>query len=327
MRSKQQLNSGVALCRLVAVCSVFVAGCGSSPAPGEPLERLGDEIAVAGQLFHTETSVVLWNDPGGYDAYRAHRHFEPNVAGPSANAERVARFGSFRRGLPEEVAARVLERGWTVDDLGKVVSQVVIHFDACGTSKRCFEVLHDVRGLSCHFLLDLDGTIYQTLDLKERAWHAAQANDRSIGIEIANIGAYDTHEPLSAWYIRDGENTQIAIPAEHRGRLPDDVVLRPRRPGPVRGVVQGRSLVQYDFTEPQYRALERLLSALVRIFPRLRADVPRGDDGKILDRAFASDDELFAFEGIIAHYHVTTRKVDPGPAFDWERILDALHSR
>ena len=96
---------------------------------------------------------------------------------------------------------------------------------------------------------------------------------------------------------------------------------------PVGGVIQGKSLIQYDFTEPQYRALERLLAALVRIFPRVRANVPRGKDGEILDRAFVSDDELFAFEGILGHYHVTTRKVDPGPAFDWERILGALHSR
>ena len=39
-------------------------------------------------------------------------------------------------------------------------------------------------------MLDLDGTIYQTLDLKERAWHATTSNSRSVGIEIANIGAY-----------------------------------------------------------------------------------------------------------------------------------------
>ena len=51
-------------------------------------------------------------------------------------------------------------------------------------------MLHDLRGLSVHFMLDLDGTIYQTLDLKEGAWHATVANGRSIGIEIANIGAY-----------------------------------------------------------------------------------------------------------------------------------------
>lgn len=323
--SKGGPSEGVsARARVVVAMGLLLGSCDSAPEPGERLERQGDEIVVAGQLFHTGTPVVLWNDPGGYDAYRAHRHFEPDIVGPSQNPKRVARFGSRRGSLPEDVAARVEERGWSLEDLAKVVSQVVVHFDACGTSKRCFQVLHDVRGLSCHFLLDLDGTIYQTLDLKERAWHAAQANDRSIGIEIANIGAYASYEPLSAWYVREGETTRLVIPADSRGNLPADSVLHPRRAGPVRGVVQGQTLVQYDYTEEQYRALECLLTALARIFPRVRARVPLGEGGDVLDRSFASDEELHAFEGILGHYHVTTRKVDPGPAFDWERILRTL---
>jgi tyrosyl-tRNA synthetase len=47
--------------------------------------------------------------------------------------------------------------------------------------RQCFKVLHDARDLSVHFMLDLDGTIYQTLDLKERAWHATTSNSRSVG--------------------------------------------------------------------------------------------------------------------------------------------------
>lgn len=94
----------------------------------------------------------------------------------------------------------------SAEDLARVqglVDQFVIHYDACGTSRRCFEVLHDERGLSCHFLLDLDGTIYQTLDLRERAWHATIANSRSVGIEIAHIGAFrpEGPSPLGSWYV------------------------------------------------------------------------------------------------------------------------------
>ena len=66
----------------------------------------------------------------------------------------------------------------------ETVDQVVLHYDAAGTSRRCFEILHDVRGLSCHLLLDVDGTVRQTLDLALRARHATVANDRSVGIEI-----------------------------------------------------------------------------------------------------------------------------------------------
>ena len=93
-------------------------------------------------------------------------------------------------GLTDEEIERVRGGGWDLPLLQRVVDQFVIHFDVCGTSRQCFKVLQDMRGLSVHFMLDLDGTIYQTLDLKERAWHATSSNSRSVGIEIANIGAY-----------------------------------------------------------------------------------------------------------------------------------------
>src|SRR5438105_1510635 len=66
---------------LVLTCAA--AGCARTHAstsvtgPGQPLLRQGDEIMVAGQLFHTGAPVVLWTDPGGYDAYRVDRRFAP----------------------------------------------------------------------------------------------------------------------------------------------------------------------------------------------------------------------------------------------------------
>ncbi|MBN1442597.1 MAG: N-acetylmuramoyl-L-alanine amidase [Planctomycetes bacterium] len=287
--------------------------------------RRGDEISACGQLFHTTARVVLWNDPGGYDAYRLHRHFQREIEGPAEAPQRVARFGSLRHGIAPELREKVMRSGWSLDDLREVVRQVVIHYDACGTSRLCFRVLHDERGLSCHFLLDLDGTIYQTLDLKERAWHAGEANDGSIGIEIANVGARSSEKELAAWYARDEQGVRVVFPAEmEETGLPPDFVPRPRRQQPVRGTVNGRELIQYDYTEEQYAALEKLLTALCRIFPRIRARAPRADGGAILDRAFATQEELLAYEGLLGHSHVTAEKSDPGPAFDWDRILKAL---
>jgi N-acetyl-anhydromuramyl-L-alanine amidase AmpD len=89
---------------------------------------------------------------------------------------------------------RVKEQGWTLSDLQEQVDQFVIHFDVCGTSRQCFKILHDIRGLSVQFMCDIDGTIYQTLDLKESAWHATISNSRSVGIEIANLGAFPVDE-------------------------------------------------------------------------------------------------------------------------------------
>ena len=195
-----------------------------TPRPGDRVLRSDDEIVVCGERFHTGTKVVLWTDARGYDAYRPHRHFEPDMLLPSDGQE-VPRYGSFRRGLDADLAARVRRDGWRLEDLRQVVQQVVVHYDAAGTSARCFEILQDRRGLSSHFLLDADGTIYQTLDLKERAWHAGTANDRSVGIEIANIGAYpdrEVHRPL--------------VPRRRRGHeAPDPGGRATRRPRGRRG--------------------------------------------------------------------------------------------
>ena len=54
---------------LFVVASAAVRADEPSTKIGEKLPRRGDEIMVCGQLYHTTTRVVLWTDPGGYDAY------------------------------------------------------------------------------------------------------------------------------------------------------------------------------------------------------------------------------------------------------------------
>ncbi|HEV3163196.1 MAG TPA: peptidoglycan recognition family protein, partial [Isosphaeraceae bacterium] len=199
------------------------------PKIGEPVARRGDEIMVCGRLYHTTTPVVLWTDPDGYDAYRVERRFVPwdqaswgkTLAAGPVLMRAPNRYGTRLAGLSPTQVERVRGGGWDLDTLRQVVDQFVIHFDARGTSRRCFETLQDRRGLSVHFMLDLDGTIYQTLDVKEGAWHATIANGRSIGVEIANIGAFpvkvtepgETDDPLGRWYARNTEgHTLITIP-------------------------------------------------------------------------------------------------------------------
>ena len=156
--------------------------------------RRGDEIVAAGQFIHTGTRVVLWIDPGGYDAYRVERRFSPladadweTTRNTMKDLTTPNRYGMRRRPiLTMEQVEQVRGGGGDLPQLQQVVDQFVLHYDACGTSRQCFKVLHDLRGLSVHFLLDLDGTIYQTIDLKERAWHATTSHSRAIGIEIAN---------------------------------------------------------------------------------------------------------------------------------------------
>ena len=52
----------------VLTLAAFAGGCSTVARTGQPEPRRGDEVVAAGQFFHTGTPVVLWLDPGGYDA-------------------------------------------------------------------------------------------------------------------------------------------------------------------------------------------------------------------------------------------------------------------
>src|SRR6188474_759789 len=65
-------------CLILLALAFVVTGCATKPPRvGMQVPRKGDEIMVAGQLFHTGAPVVLWTDPGGYDAYRTEKRFVP----------------------------------------------------------------------------------------------------------------------------------------------------------------------------------------------------------------------------------------------------------
>jgi N-acetylmuramoyl-L-alanine amidase len=268
-----------------------------------PATRRGDEIVVAGRFIHTGTPVVLWLDPGGYSGYAGENLSHPVSFGIRTDAQ--------NRPVPRDLA-----------DLAKVIDQLVLHYDDCGTSKRCFAALQ-ARHLSVHFMLDLDGTIYQTLDVAEKAYDATIANNRSIGVEMANIGAYAADDPdvkrLSQWYPRDRNGHWFVVVPPGELRYPG-VTPRPMRDELIVGRVQGKMLEQFDYTPQQYAALAHLTAALCKEFPLLRCDYPHDATGRLIDHKLP-DDQLAAYHGILGHYHIQTNKTDPGPAFQWDLLV------
>jgi N-acetyl-anhydromuramyl-L-alanine amidase AmpD len=318
--------------------AVVLAGCVTAPPRvGSVAPRKGDEIVVAGHYIHTGTPVVLWTDPGGYDAYRVERRFAPIEASDWKTTEALTngpatpnRYNLRTNLLTPEEIERVRGGGWDLPTLQRVVDQFVLHFDVCGVSRTCFNVLHDHRGLSVHFMLDLDGTIYQTLDVKERAWHATTSNSRSVGIEIANMGAYvkEAGSPLEKWYAKDTSGqTYITIPE----RLGDGGIRtpnfrgRPARNAAVVGEVQGRTLTQYDYTPEQYKALAHLTAALTQVLPQIKCDYPRDTEGRLITRKL-DDERLKNYQGVLGHYHIQTNKTDPGPALNWDYLIQTARA-
>jgi len=317
---------------LLVLAATCLPACRTSPPLGSITKRQGDEIVVAGEFVHTGARVVLWMDPGGYDAYRVERRFSPLAKSDWENSQVEAkdlsspnRYNLRRNGLSETEIEQVRGGGWDLPTLQGVVDQLVLHFDACGTSRQCFNVLQDHRGLSVHFMIDLDGTVYQTLDVKERAWHATSSNSRSVGVEIANIGAYDANarNPLGDWYVKDTHgSTRINLPQRFGdgGIRTKKFIGHPSRPDPVYGKIQARELVQYDFTTEQYRALAHLTAALCRVLPQIRCDCPRDKSGQPLLHKLP-EEELKGYQGVLGHYHIQSDKVDPGPAFRWDDLI------
>ena len=97
-------------------------------------------------------------------------------------------------------------------------------------------------------------------------------------------------------------------------------VGRPARRELITGIINGRRLMQYDYTNEQYDALIKLTAALTRILPGIRLDAPRDAAGNVRNDPL-SPEEKAAYSGLIGHSHLTAYKSDPGPAFDWNRVI------
>ena len=83
------------------------------------------------------------------------------------------------------------------DDRKHKVSFIIIHYTETKTLTKAVKLLTDEeRKVSCHYLIDSKGLIFNLVDLNKRAWHAGESkwkrftdiNSRSVGIEIVNCG-------------------------------------------------------------------------------------------------------------------------------------------
>lgn len=83
------------------------------------------------------------------------------------------------------------------DRRGNPVDILLLHYTGMKTGVAALDRLTDpTSAVSCHYLIDEDGTCYQLADETARAWHAGvgywagatDINSRSIGIELVNPG-------------------------------------------------------------------------------------------------------------------------------------------
>ncbi|HEY4178169.1 MAG TPA: N-acetylmuramoyl-L-alanine amidase [Kofleriaceae bacterium] len=267
--------------------------------------KISGDVVIGGQRIHTDAPIVTWYE-SGWDAQS--KFCIPTLTNSNPHAQCHATAGgeapyggpTYSQRYSLRPALRRYGEKPPLDAIKAVIKQFVVHHDGCADSDMCFNVLHNERGLSCHFLLDWDGTIYQTIDLGLAAWHAAEWNTNSIGIEIANFG---------------DANAKPGRYEAAKGRL-----------GPVRDRVpiriNGHKILAYDFTKAQYDSFALLVRALQKILPNLPVDYPQSSPG-VQSWDTLPQAASFGFAGYISHYHLITQKWDPGP-FNFKERLGKL---
>lgn len=142
------------------------------------------------------------------------------------------------------------------------------------------------------FLLDADGTLYQSMDLaNDLGRHARWANETSVGIEINN--------PVS---LRKSYNVQ--------GRK----IIRAQEPHTL-----DPNWRHFDYTDAQKAMMEVFVPTLCDVL-QIPRTLPKDDSGEVPKGLIPNPTE---YKGVMGHYHLQTDKVDPGYTL-WPLLLKVL---
>jgi len=163
----------------------------------------------------------------------------------------------------------------------------VNHWDVCLSTESMARVIKK-RGISIHFGIDNDGTIYQLLDTQHAAWQAGgrKWNHDSIGVEIAN--AY--YPKYQSWYKKNGFGPR---PVNAKGSIK----------------CHGGSLDEHlGFYDVQLEALKALWMAIHNGLG-IPLECPLDSSGKLV-QGVDKECERSKFEGFINHFNLTSRKID-----------------
>lgn len=261
------------------------------------MRKPSGNLIIAGQTFKIDAPVINFREPPYWDATREYCVPTETDPAPTCKPGGVP-YGNLPKPYTKRYSTRPMLRRYgmnpPLDAVKAVIKQFVVHHDGCSSADMCFAVLHNERGLSCHFLIDNDGTIYQTIDLSLMAYHAAEWNTASIGVEFCNRGDAKKEPNYYA-----------------SGRFGPQRDVKPCK-------INGHTILAFDYTPAQYDAFTRLSRALQRLLPNLPAEFPQAGAG-VQSWDTMPTSASFAFSGYIGHYHLTNQKWDPGP-FDFKEF-------
>lgn len=268
------------------------------------MRRASGNLIIAGQYFKVDAPVINFREPPYWDATR--EFCMPTATDPNPRCKPGGiPYGDLPRPYSKRYSTRPMLRRYganpPLEAVKAVIRQFVVHHDGCNSADMCFAVLQNERGLSCHFLIDNDGTIYQTIDLALMAYHAAEWNTSSIGVELCNRG--------------DAKSNPNHYQS---GKYGPKRNVKPCR-------INGHTYLAFEYTEAQRDAFIRLGRALQRLLPNLPAEFPQSSPG-VQNEDTLPPSASFRFSGYIGHYHLTRQKWDPGP-FDFKDFCSKLRGQ
>jgi len=189
-------------------------------------------------------------------------------------------------------------------------TSIVLHFTVGFLMGDLATLIEQDSHMSVPFVIGRNGTVYQLFNSAYWSYHLGRGSiggnavnsKRSIAIELSNIG------PLS----REGDVLNNIYGTKYCTIEETDFYTKLDSPY--------RKYTYYStFTEEQYESLSNLISYLCgkHNIPREFLPVEKRY------RVFADAHEAQAFEGICTHVNYRADgKVDIGPAFDWDKIID-----
>ncbi|HVJ54499.1 MAG TPA: N-acetylmuramoyl-L-alanine amidase [Aliidongia sp.] len=107
---------------------------------------------------------------------------------------------------------------------GAPIDMLILHYTGMASAEAALARLTDPAAeVSCHWLVDEDGSVYRLVAEERRAWHAGHAywagerdvNSRSIGIELVNPGHEWGYRPFPAAQMAALRELALGIVGRH----------------------------------------------------------------------------------------------------------------
>jgi N-acetyl-anhydromuramyl-L-alanine amidase AmpD len=249
------------------------------------------------------TSLMVPKDPVGGTQITDTSNSEGNNS-DSDNSGGNSQGKSPKRTSPSEWNEKTITSGFALNPKGHSPkesdkTQIVLHYSA-GWQKSdkglaTLTVLNQ-RGLSYHYIIDVNGWVEQIVPDRVRAYHSSNANTPSIGISLQNVG-YGSSETKSSY-----------------GELASQG-----------GLKQGLNahLVDWDGNETTYRNIawaqeitDAQLASLFKVFKNIKANNPtipsyKWEGKKTYDILFPKGvSYIQSTPGLYTHCSITTQKLD-----------------